>query len=257
VKTARKTLQVLRLFSAREPELGVSEVARRLEMDRAGAHRLLRAMAEERFIEQDPQSRLYRLGLGVLDVASVRISQHGLLGIAMPHLDRLRDEVGETVALLVADGRDAVCLAVVESRHPMRVGYDIGERIPLHGSAGGQALFAYLAQSERDALYAGGLKRFTPRTPVEPETLEPMLARIRDERACWSQEGYIEGVVSAAAPVMDPKRSLAGAIAIAAPSSRIGTAALPGLARAARGVADAIEAEWAGFAARSTSTRIV
>nr|WP_277817310.1 IclR family transcriptional regulator C-terminal domain-containing protein [Pseudoroseomonas aerophila] len=139
----------------------------------------------------------------------------------------------------------------------MRVGYDIGERIPLHGSAGGQALFAYLAQSERDALYAGGLKRFTPRTPVEPETLEPMLARIRDERACWSQEGYIEGVVSAAAPVMDPKRSLAGAIAIAAPSSRIGTAALPGLARAARGVADAIEAEWAGFAARSTSTRIV
>ncbi|HWX47115.1 MAG TPA: IclR family transcriptional regulator [Roseomonas sp.] len=257
MKTARKTLQLLRQFSMAQPELGVSELARRLEMDRAGVHRLLRAMMEERFIEQDPQSRLYRLGLGVLDVAAVRISQHGLLAIATPHLDRLREEVGETVALLVADGLDAVCLAVVESRHPVRVGYDIGERFPLHSSAGGQALLAFLAESERQALYARGLKRFTPKTPIEPAELEAELAGIRESRLCWSSEGYIEGVVSAAAPVMDPKRGLAGAVSIAAPAARVEVRALPDLAAAARRVADAIEAEWAGFAVRSTAARIV
>ncbi|WP_438503016.1 IclR family transcriptional regulator domain-containing protein, partial [Acinetobacter baumannii] len=74
----------------------------------------------------DPHSRLYRLGLGVLDLAAVRISQHGLLPIALPYLDRLRDETGETVALLVPDRSDAVCIAVVESRHAVRVGYDVG-----------------------------------------------------------------------------------------------------------------------------------
>ncbi len=257
MKTARKTLQLLRQFTHAEPQLGVTEIARRLDIDRASAHRLLRAMLDERFIEQDPQSRLYRLGLGVLDVAAVRISQHGLLGIAAPHLDALRDEVGETVALLVADGHEAVCLAVVESRHPMRIGYNIGERIPLHGSAGGQALFAYLAESERQALYARGLRRFTASTLTEAEALEPVLAEIRAQGWCWSREGYIDGVVSAAAPVMDPKRSLAGAVAIAAPASRVSPEALRGFADAARRVADVIEAEWAGFTQGSAATRIV
>lgn len=257
MKTARKTLQLLRQFTAAEPELGVSEIARRLGMDRAGTHRLLRAMVEERFVEQDGATRLYRLGLGVLDVAAVRISQHGLFGVAAPHLDRLRDEVGETVALLVPDGAEAVCLAVVESRHPVRVGYDIGERVVLHGGAGGQVLLAFMAESERQALYARGLRRFTPRTLADPAALEARLREIRARRCGWSEEGYLEGVVAAAAPVMDPKQRLAGAVSIAAPSARVAPAALPGLAAAARRVADAIEAEWSGLTARSTAERIV
>src|SRR5262245_27195096 len=107
MKTARKAAQVLRQFSLMEPELGVRELARRLDMDTASVYRLLRSLLAERLVEQDAATRRYRLGFGVLDLAAVRISQFGVLNVAPPHLERLRDEIGETVALLVADRMEA------------------------------------------------------------------------------------------------------------------------------------------------------
>lgn len=246
MKTARKAAQLLRQFSRGEPELGVRDLARRLEMDSSSVHRLLRALVDERFVEQDATTRRYRLGFGVLDLAAVRISQHGLLSIAPPHLERLRDETGETVALLVADAQQAVCVAVVESRHAIRVGYDIGERIPLHASAGGQMLLAHFDAGERQAVYAAGLTRYTPRTLTDPSALEERLARFRADRAGWSADGYFEGIVSAAAPVMDPKQRVAGVVSLAAPAHRQNPAALPGLGAAVARTAEAIAAEWAG-----------
>jgi IclR family acetate operon transcriptional repressor len=251
MKTARKTVQLLRQFTRAEPQLGVSELARRLAMDRAGTHRLLRALLAERFIEQDPGTRRYGLGLGVLDVAAVRLSQHGLTTIARAHLERLRDEAGETAALLVADGHDAVCLAVVESRYTVRVGYDIGERVPLHASAGGQVLLAHFPEAERRTLYAAGLIRYTPRTLIDEAALETQLARIRALGVGWAEDSYYEGVVGAAAPVVDPKQRIAAAITLAAPLQRCGRTDLPQLGAAVRRTADAIAAEWAGLSGGS------
>ena len=246
MKTARKAVQLLRQFSRNEPELGVRDLARRLDMDSASVHRLLRALLAERFVEQDAATRRYRLGFGVVDLAAVRISQHGLLGIASPHLEQLRDETGETVALLVADHMEAVCLAVVESRQSVRVGYDIGERIPLHASAGGQVLLAHLDEADRRAVYAAGLTRYTARTLTDPDSLEDRLAHIRAERSGWAEDSYFQDVVSAAAPVMDPKQSVVGVVTLAAPMHRCGVADLPRLSLATRRTADAIGAEWAG-----------
>ncbi len=246
MKTAHKAAQLLRQFSRMEPELGVRDLARRLDMDSASVHRLLRALLAERFIEQDAATRRYRLGFGVLDLAAVRISQHGLLTIAPSHLERLRDETGETAALLVADRLEAVCLAVVESRHAVRVGYDIGERVPLHASAGGQVLLAHFEEAYRRAVYAAGLTRYTPRTLTDPAALEDRLARIRADRSGWAEDSYFEGIVSAAAPVMDPKQNVAGVVTLAAPMHRCGVADLPRLSAAARRTAEAIAAEWAG-----------
>jgi DNA-binding IclR family transcriptional regulator len=246
MKTARKAMQLLRQFSRAEPELGVRDLARRLDMDSASVHRLLRALLAERFVEQDAVTRRYRLGLGVVDLAAVRISQHGLLTIAAAHLELLRDETGETVALLVADEREAVCLAVVESRQSVRVGYDLGERIPLHATAGGQVLLAHFDAADRQAVYAAGLTRYTPRTLTDPSALEERLARIRVERSAWAEDSYFEDVVGAAAPVMDPKQCVAGVVSLAAPIHRCRVADLPALSLAARQTAEAIAADWAG-----------
>ncbi len=250
MKTARNAIKLLRQFSREDPELGVSELARRLDMDRAGVHRLLRALVEERFIEQNPETRRYRLGFGILDVAAVRMGQTELLDVAPQRMQELRDAVGETVALLVADGREAVCLAVVESRHTVRVGYDIGERVPLHASAGGLVLLAYLPKSERQAIYAAGLRRYTPNTLTDGDALEARLQQIRAARAGWSADSYHEGIVSAAAPIMSPKQNVAGVVTLAGPMQRRGVDDLPRLSEAARRTADAIAADWSAFSVK-------
>lgn len=246
MKTVRKAVQLLRQFSRVEPELGVRDLARRMDLDSASVHRLLRALLTERLVEQDAVTRRYRLGLGVVDLAAVRISRHGLPTVAAAYMEQLRDETGESVALLVADEREAVCLAVVESRHAVRVGYDLGERIPLHATAGGQMLLAHFDTAERQAVYAAGLTRYTPRTLTDPTALEERLAHIRAERSAWAEDSYFEDVVSAAAPVMDPKQRVAGVVSLAAPIHRCRVADLPDLSLVVRRTAEAVAAEWAG-----------
>ncbi|WP_426960107.1 IclR family transcriptional regulator [Muricoccus radiodurans] len=257
MRTVEKALRLLRMFSSVEPELGVSELARRLDLDRATVHRLLQALLAQRFVEQDAASRRYRLGLGVLDIAAVRISQHGLLHVAMPHLEHLREATDETVALLVPDGSDAVCIATLESRHAVRVGYNIGERIALHASAGGQVLLANIGAAEREAVLKAGFRRFTRHTVTDRHELEAILDEVRRQRGGWSAEGYIDGVISAAAPIMDPKRRLAAAVSLAAPLPRRNRKDLPKLLEAARQAADGIERAWSGLSPNLPSSRIV
>jgi IclR family acetate operon transcriptional repressor len=108
-------------------------------------------------------------------------------------------------------------------------------------------LLAHFAEADRHAVYDAGLARYTPRTLTDRVALEERLARVRAERSGWAEDSYFEGIVSAAAPVMDPKQRVAGAITIAAPMQRCGVADLPRLSAAARRAADAIAAEWSGL----------
>src|SRR5579864_9774629 len=115
MKTARKAVRLLRAFTRQEPELGVNELARRLDLDPATVHRLLRTMQAERFVEQDETTRKYRLGLGVLELASGLLQQRWIVGMAMPYLEELHSKTEETVILDVFNGAEVVCLAALNS----------------------------------------------------------------------------------------------------------------------------------------------
>src|SRR5690348_15857549 len=82
VKTVRTTVRLLREFSVKEPDLGVSELARRLDLDKATVHRILWALAADRIVEQDPASKRYRLGFGILDLAASRMQSFHFLSNA-------------------------------------------------------------------------------------------------------------------------------------------------------------------------------
>ena len=103
---------------------------------------MLRTLLEDHFIEQEAETRLYRLGPGILELAQGFLRQHGIGGIAMPHLNRLRELTGETVGLQILDGHETVCIATLESRHPVRVAYYVRERMPIYCRSSG---FVFLA----------------------------------------------------------------------------------------------------------------
>lgn len=243
MKTTRTTIRLLREFSADSAELGVSELSRRLSLDRATVHRILRTLVEERIVSQDTETRLYRLGSGVLELARNFLQQQGIVQIAQPHLDALRDTTGETVGLKLLDGRETVCLATAEGHQPVRVSYYIGERMPLHCTASGILYLAYMSAGMRRSFLSSELTKFTDKTVVDAAKIEAMAEAAKRKGIAISDETYMAGTRSISAPVLLRDGTLAGVVTILAPGQRITGKILQGMTRPLRATAEAIASD--------------
>lgn len=242
MKTAKNAIRLLREFTQSSPRLGVSDLARRLQLDRATVHRMLRTLYEEKMIDQDPRTRLYRLGSGVLELAQAFLRQNGIAELAKLELEQLRDATGETVALQVLDGKEAVCVATAESRHSVRVAYQIGERMPLHCTSSGLLFLAEMDPPTRKLALSGKLRKYTSKTLVEPAKISRIADASLPTRIFTADETYHEGTRTISAPVVDATEVTIAAVTIAGPIQRISSKMLIDLRRPLQRAAAAISA---------------
>lgn len=139
-QTLDRGLRLLHLVADAPGGLTVTEAAARLGVGRAVVYRLVGALAEHGMVRRDGRGRL-RLGAGVLHLA--RRAQPLLADAALPSLRRLAERIGATAHLTVAEGTEAVALAVVEpSWTAFHVAYRAGSRHPLDRGAAGRAILA-------------------------------------------------------------------------------------------------------------------
>ncbi len=149
-QTLDRGLRVLDVLAASPGGLSVTELAARLEVSRTIAHRLVTTLEQHALVRRDGRGRLH-VGLGVLHLASA--VQPVLRDLALPVLRRLAEEVGCTAHLTVADGTEALAVAVVEpSWTDFHVGYRVGSRHPLRQGAAGKAIL--LGREAGSAPYA-------------------------------------------------------------------------------------------------------
>ncbi|WP_076858368.1 IclR family transcriptional regulator [Bradyrhizobium mercantei] len=221
MKTAQKTVRLLKQFSLDAPELGVIELSHRLQMDRASVHRLLQSLCGEGIVQQNERTRRYSLGPAIMDIAAVRAGWPGVADVARKHLNQLRDRTGEGAALSRTDGASAICVTMVECRNTVRVVYELGERIPLHCSASGLVLLSHLEPERRAALLAQPLERFTTCTVTDAGELEAECGRVRELDSAYAADTYLEGVRSVASPIRDAQGRVVAAVAISVPSARM------------------------------------
>jgi DNA-binding IclR family transcriptional regulator len=152
-QTLDRGLRLLQLVADAPSGLSITEAAERLGVGRAVVYRLVGALAAHRMVRRDEAGRL-RLGAGVLNLA--RRAQPLLVDGALPALRRLAEDVGATAHLTVAEGREAVALAVVEpSWTALHVAYRTGSRHPLTRGAAGRAILAGRSGSA-DAVTSSG-----------------------------------------------------------------------------------------------------
>ncbi|MEV4417880.1 helix-turn-helix domain-containing protein [Catellatospora sp. NPDC049609] len=152
-QTLDRGLRLLTLVADTPGGLTVTEAANRLGVGRAVVYRLVTTLTEHALIRRDSGGRL-RLGLGLLHLA--RRAQPLLADAALPALRRLADQVRATAHLTVADGDEAVAVAVVEPSATMfHVAYRTGSRHPLGSGAAGRAI---LSDAEGWTVSAGELQ---------------------------------------------------------------------------------------------------
>jgi len=225
LSSVRNAARLLKVFLSRETELGVSELARRLDLGKSTVHRLLTTLAGEGLIEQDRASGGYRLGLVVFELGEAVRVHLDLHVAAGPVLASLRDQTRESSQVGVLDGHEVVYVDRLESSQSLRLFTETGRRVPVHCTSSGKVLLAHLPDARlRELLERAPLPALTPRTLTEPAALLAELTRVR--RRGWAEavdEREI-GIASVAAPVRDATGQVVAAISIGAPTVRLGAA---------------------------------
>lgn len=238
----------LRLISmlSLEPTIRVVDVSRRLGVAPSTSHRLLTCLKDEGFMQQVRGSRKYTVGPELLRLARHFSSQNSLERAARPHLEALCREVNEAVNLQILIKNEVQCVhAVIEDRHALHVKQIAGQRAPAHASAAGKVLLAALSPAERKAIFSEhGLPPLTGKTITDLEALEAELSLVRSQGYATNMGEREDGVHAVAVPVLDLDENPIAALAVAAPSTRLPAARVPGLLRNLRRTRAAITADY-------------
>lgn len=220
-------LRLLLLLSERK-RLRVAEVSREIRVARSTAHRLIKMLEYYGIVRQDPDSKAYMAGPVLLRMGLQVVRDLDIRGVALPLLEALVEETGETVNLMVLQGNEVLCLDSLESPRSLRVGSRTGRVMPAYASASGRALLAEMPAERLRELYPQArLPRLHPSTIASVRQLRDELEATR-ERGYALQRGEIEPDVSAiSAAVRDPRGEANFAVTVAVPDSRLAEADVP------------------------------
>ncbi|MBB6469092.1 DNA-binding IclR family transcriptional regulator [Aminobacter lissarensis] len=220
LQTVVKALDVLRLFTLKQEWLGVREIGRMLELNSASVHNLLRTLTASGLVEQNADTKKYRLGLGLVALAGIKLGQLDLVTAASPAMKGLAEKLGETITLSVLYGHDLLYLAKFEGNKPVRVASRIGGSAPLHCSANGKVLLAFSPDKEIEAVLKSPLTRYTASTVTDPKLLKAELAQIRQQGYAVDFGGYLTDVHAVAAPIRDQSAHVIASMGIIIPANR-------------------------------------
>ena len=205
-------------------ELGVTELAHRTELVPSTAHRLLGTLVKRGYVAHSADSGRYRLGYKVAEIAGgLEQGLARLRAVTRPHLERISEQTGETVNLVVLEGDRVVYVDQVEGTRRVRMFTAVGTAAMAHTTGAGKAIMAYGPPGAVVALYGGRepLERLTPSTLVTVAALEQDFARIRARGYALDEEEHELGVGCIAAPVFDEAARPVAAISVSGPRTRI------------------------------------
>lgn len=217
---------VLALFSERSPELAALDIAERLGRPRSSVYRLLRTFEQTGFLDYDERSGRYRLGIRLAALGALAQQSSPLQRALHPVLIRLARDSGECATLVVRSGAIATTVDIVYAPQPLVVPGVLGGHPPLHASAGGKVLTAWLADGERRALLGDTLTRYTAATITDVPTLMDQLDDVRTSGIAIARGEWYADVYGMGAPVWDHTGAAVAAVTIGFPSVRAGAARL-------------------------------
>lgn len=184
-------------------------------------HRILAAMTASGFVER-AEPGAYRLGIRLLELGNLVKSRINIRESAMPLMQRLHREIGESVNLGVRQGDEIVYVERTSSgRSTVRVVHLVGARAPLHVTAVGK-LFLVEDGPHKVHEYARrtGLPGFTPTSLTSLAALDRELDHVRRHGVAFDNEEIEQGLRCIAAPIRDDAGELVAGLSVSAPAER-------------------------------------
>lgn len=223
INSIEKVLAVLSSFAPYNQEMGTVEISQKLGFHKATVSRILLTLTRCNFLEQDPQTRKFKLGASImtLGLAINHSLKTNLVQVARPYIDELRDNLKETIVLEVLSGKSTFIAYVAEGPQQVRIAGTVGDRLPIHSAAGAKAILAFSAHEVRDDLINQAMPCLTPNTITHPKELRRQLEFFRRQGFSFENEEIDIGMSAVGAPVFDHEKRAVAAVVVAGPSQRI------------------------------------
>jgi len=225
VQSLERGLAVIKAFTADEPDLTLSDIARRTGMTRAAARRFVLTLVDLGYV--GTAERRFHLRPTVLELGYTYLSLMSFPQVATPHLTVLADRLKETTSVAVLDGDDIVYVARVGARRVVASGLTVGTRLPAFLTSHGRVQLAALPDDALEAYLAHvRLQPRTARTTTDPAQLRERLLEVRAQGWALVDQELEEGVTSIAVPVRDAAGAVVASVNVGTHSRRLSPAAL-------------------------------
>ena len=212
VPAIEKCFSILQLFATSPQAMGISEVSKKLELNKSTVFNIIYTLKNLEILEQYPDGK-FHFGtlLYLLGNASGRKSE--LIQTVHPYLEKINHRTELSAFLGIRSGQHAVIIDKVDTAHEIKISSEIGMRLPLLAGAGGKALLSQLSDNEIDhMLSATPLKKYTAKTCTDKNRFKIEVLNIRKEGFAFDDEEHIDGVVAFAAPLKTNRPGLQAAI---------------------------------------------
>ena len=230
VKSVTKVLDILEHLGASRRPVSVSDLARATGFNVSTAFRLVQTLTARGYVEQEAGHRGYVLGPHFFHLGRAYLKGSDLASLARPHLEALRDTVGETVYLVIFSQGEIVQLAKADGQQVVSASIRSAEREPAYCTATGKVLLSGLPREDLAKYMAGvQLRAYTRQTTTAKAKLLRELDAVREKGYALDLEEFVSNLCCVAVPVRDPgDGSVAAALSMAMPKIRFKRAQLPG-----------------------------
>jgi IclR family transcriptional regulator, pca regulon regulatory protein len=220
VLSLARGLKVIEAFSGKKGGVSPSEIATETGFSRAAVRRLLVTLEALGYARGD--GRTYVLSTPVLKLGFSYLSSASLPALAQPLIERLSEEIHESVSVSEMEEDHIVYVARASTKRVMSVALSIGSRLPAYCTSMGRVLLAALPEEEIVRyLERVELRKMTPRTIVEKSILRDILRQVASNGFALTDEELELGLRSVAVPVRSRQGLVVAAMNIGVPAARV------------------------------------
>ncbi|WP_078409060.1 IclR family transcriptional regulator [Priestia abyssalis] len=213
-KTVVRSMDILNLFLTHS-KLSFNEIVQFSGIPKTSVYRMVMSLEEMGLLDKDEDGK-YSLGLLFLQFGHLVAERLDIRQVALPIMQKLHDEVGEAVNLIVQDGKEAIYIEKLDTKQPVRLYTAIGRRTPLYAGACSRVILAFMPHHEQEEyLDEIELKPIASGTITDKEKLR-LLLKESQETGYTVSYSELENYTSAiAAPIFNHKGEVTAGISIA------------------------------------------
>lgn len=213
-------LRVLEIIAEAGGPLTIAEIGKKLGVSRSSAFRITYTLEHMGFLTTDKSDKLYELGPRILGLGFSYLNNQGIIKIAKPHLEKLRDMTEVSSHLAIRDGGDVLYLDNITSNTSFVSNISTGERRPIYASVLGWVLLRDLTDDEIIDIFDGVV--FTKLTDHTPLGVDELIKRVRHtaKDGYAISRGFVQrGGSTITAPLLDERGQVIAVIDISGPDS--------------------------------------
>jgi DNA-binding IclR family transcriptional regulator len=221
IQSVDRAVRILKALAGGPGRLGVSELSGRLGLAKGTVHGLLRTLQAHGLVEQDPDSDKYQLGPQLLLLSNRYLDLSELRSRSLAYSEALAGRADEAVRVGAFHGDGMLVVHHVFRPDTSLQILEVGSLLPLHATALGKAVLAYLEDEVRDDLVGATPTKLTGQTLVTNAALRRDLDAVRERGYAVEKEEAVIGEAGVAAPIFDRRSEAVGAIGVVGPRERV------------------------------------